>query len=180
MAEKENRRRQMTKRLLRTALLELMQEKPVSGITIRELCARADLNRTTFYLHYTDQMDLLRDIEQDMLEKTKEAMRDIHTEPHTTLLVQAFLNYVRENDLAFRTLFARDDSEHFRRAFVAEMRTVLGPNLPDYDHVGVPEYVLSFLMYGTLYVVIEWMENGYRESTEEISKLIYQLCGSIG
>ena len=70
----ENRRTQMTKLLLRTALIELMQEKPITQITIRALCEKADLNRTTFYLHYTDQMALLEDVERQVMEQTVEHM----------------------------------------------------------------------------------------------------------
>ncbi len=47
MEQKESRRVTMTKLLLKTALIELMQEKPFPQITIKELCERADLNRTT-------------------------------------------------------------------------------------------------------------------------------------
>ena len=63
MEQKESRRVTMTKLLLKTALIELMQEKPFPQITIKELCERADLNRTTFYLHYADQTAVLREIE---------------------------------------------------------------------------------------------------------------------
>ena len=176
MAEKENRRSRMTRQLLRMALLELMQEKSLSKISIREICDQADLNRTTFYLHYTDQADLLRDIEQDVLEQTKTAMQNIHTDLHTTDLVRAFLSYVRENDLTFRTLLGRDDSEQFRRAFVRELRQVMAPNLPDYGNEIETEYVLSFMMYG---IIIEWMEKGYKEKEKEIAGLLFRLCDSI-
>ncbi|MBR0086605.1 MAG: TetR/AcrR family transcriptional regulator C-terminal domain-containing protein [Lachnospiraceae bacterium] len=178
-AEKENRRSRMTKQLLRRALLELMQEKPLSKITIREICEQADLNRTTFYLHYTDQTDLLKDIERDVLEQTKTAMQHIHTDLHTTDLVSAFLAYVRENDLAFRILFGRTDSERFRRAFVTELRQVMAPDLPEYGSETETGYVLTFMMYGSLYIIIEWMNNGYRESVEKTAELLFRLCDSI-
>ena len=57
-----SRRTEMTKLLFRTALIELMQVKPFHKITVKEICEQADLNRTTFYLHYTDQTQLLNDI----------------------------------------------------------------------------------------------------------------------
>lgn len=180
MAGKENRRAQMTKLLLRTALIELLEEKPLSRITIRELCEKADLNRTTFYLHYTDQNALLEDIERDVMEKTMEAMQDIHTDPRTTMLVEAFLSYIKSNDRTFRLLLCRDDSEHFRRVFVTELRRVMAANLPSYGDARQTEYVLSFLMYGSLYVIIEWMQNGYSESPEEIAALLFKLSASIG
>ncbi len=179
MQTKENRRTQMTKLLLRTALIELMQEKAIGQITIRELCEKADLNRTTFYLHYTDQQALLKDIERDVLEKTAEYMKNIHTDRRTVRLVTSFLEYVRKNDLTFRTLLCRDDSEHFRLAFVKELRGIMGGDLPEYGDEQKTRYVLSFLMFGSLYVVIEWMQNGYPETPQQIAEMLFYLTDSV-
>ena len=65
----ETRRVRMTKRLMKDALLELLAQKNLSSISVKELCETADVHRTTFYLHYTDTADLLREIEQDFLDK---------------------------------------------------------------------------------------------------------------
>ena len=51
-AQKEDRRIRRTKRLLRQALAELMNEKDFKDITVKEITDRADLNRGTFYFHY--------------------------------------------------------------------------------------------------------------------------------
>ena len=179
MAEKENRRTRMTRHLLRTALLELMQEKNLSQITIRELCEQADLNRTTFYLHYTDQTALLRDVEKEVLDQTRAYMKDIHTDRNTIRLVQTFLEYIRKNDLAFRTLLCRDDSEHFRRRFVIELRSLMAPDLPEYGTPRQTQYTLSFMMFGSLYLVIEWIGNDYQETAEEMARLIFRLTDAV-
>ena len=179
MSERQNRRTQMTKLLLRTALMELMEEKPISRITVRELCERADLNRTTFYLHYTDPMALLKDVEEDVLQKTIEHMQDIHTDRRTMKLVTAFLEYVKKQDLTLRVLLCRDDSETFRREFVHELQKVIGGDLPAYGDELRTRYVLSFLMFGSLYCMIEWMQNGYKETPEQMARLLLELNSSI-
>ena len=58
-AQKEDRRIRRTKRLLRQALAEIMNEKEFKDITVKEITDRADLNRGTFYLHYEDKFALL-------------------------------------------------------------------------------------------------------------------------
>ena len=68
MEKKEDRRIAMTKRLLKAALIELLKEQDIYHISIRELCERADVNRTTFYKYYGSQFDLLTDMEKDMLD----------------------------------------------------------------------------------------------------------------
>ena len=71
---KTDARVKYTKMVLKKALLELMQHKPVNKITVKEICERAELNRATFYAHYSDCFDLLpltelSDAHKELLEK---------------------------------------------------------------------------------------------------------------
>ena len=70
MEQKEDRRITMTKRMLKNALTDMLKEKDIYHISIRELCERADVNRTTFYKHYGSQFELLDDMETDLLDRT--------------------------------------------------------------------------------------------------------------
>jgi AcrR family transcriptional regulator len=54
-----DRRINRTRRLLRDALMSLILEKGYAAVTIEEITSRADLGRTTFYLHYKDKEELL-------------------------------------------------------------------------------------------------------------------------
>jgi AcrR family transcriptional regulator len=83
MAVKNNTRTIITRRILKESLLELMQEKPVSKISIKEICDLSEMSRSTFYLHYQDQFELLADIEKEVLEKTFENLRKIDSPMNT-------------------------------------------------------------------------------------------------
>lgn len=63
MTQKVDRRVRKTKAALRAGLIKLMQEKSIREITVRELVDEVDINRSTFYLHYTDIYDMLNKIE---------------------------------------------------------------------------------------------------------------------
>ena len=63
-----DRRVRKTKRQLRLALMQLMSEKSVKDISVRELAAIADINRGTFYIHYKDVYDLLTHLEDEVAE----------------------------------------------------------------------------------------------------------------
>ncbi len=71
----EDRRARRTRRLLRESLLELLEEKRFGEISIRDVTDRADVNRTTFYLHYTDTAQLLRSVEEELLLELLEEKR---------------------------------------------------------------------------------------------------------
>ena len=59
----ENRSVRNTKKRLQEALLTLLQKKPINQITVKELTELADVNRGTFYFHYTDVYDMLHKTE---------------------------------------------------------------------------------------------------------------------
>ena len=66
----------LTKQLLQTAFLKLLKVKPIHAISIRELCAEAGINRTTFYYHYGSQYDLLADISGRFLDSIARCLKD--------------------------------------------------------------------------------------------------------
>ena len=74
MAEKVDRRVRKTKAQLRRGLARLMQEKSINEITVKELVDEVDINRSTFYLHYTDIYQMLQKIEEEVMEEIVQVM----------------------------------------------------------------------------------------------------------
>lgn len=177
--KKESRRTKMTRMLLKTALIELMQEKPFKQITIKELCEKADLNRTTFYLHYNDQQDVLDDIEKEVIEQTAEHIKNVSPSIDTVELIETFLLYVQKNDTLFRTLLTGDSNEEFQLEFIRHALETIHDRLPSYGDSVSERYVLTFLMYGTIHIIIEWLESDFDISARETAGLIYALCDSV-
>ena len=81
MEKKEDRRIAMTRRMLKDALTEMLRETDIYHVSIRELCQRADINRTTFYKYYGSQFDLLTDMENDLLEFLSSTIREYAEDP---------------------------------------------------------------------------------------------------
>jgi AcrR family transcriptional regulator len=175
--KKENRRTKMTKLLIRTALIELMQEKSFPSITIREICDRADLNRTTFYKHYTDQEAVLEEIEAELVRRTMEYMKDVGHNVETIEFIEEFLKYVRENADLYRVLFSGRDHEDKMISYMQNVLKQLRPNLPDFGP-GQEKYVLSFLMHGCFHVLLTWIEQDFSLPEKELAAMIYTMCDS--
>ena len=74
---KTDRRVSRTRHALREALLSLMEEQDYNAITVEEITARADLGRTTFYLHYRDKEDLLLEELADLVHELTEQIARI-------------------------------------------------------------------------------------------------------
>lgn len=60
----EDRRVRKTKKAIQTVFCEMTKEKNLNEITVKELCTRADINKSTFYLHYHDIYDLANSIQE--------------------------------------------------------------------------------------------------------------------
>ena len=74
MAEKIDRRIRKTKALLSQGLIQLMEEKEIRDISVKELTDLADINRGTFYLHYNDIYDLLIQMEDELFVEFNEIL----------------------------------------------------------------------------------------------------------
>ena len=71
---KTDARVRYTLKMLKDSLLRLLEEKPINKITVKEVCERAELNRATFYLHFSDCFELLESIENDLLRDFETAL----------------------------------------------------------------------------------------------------------
>ena len=71
-----DRRCLKTQKAIKNALVELMSEKDISQITVKELAQRADINRKTFYTHYTSIYDVSGEIENEMIQNLKRLIQE--------------------------------------------------------------------------------------------------------
>ena len=119
-AQSENRRIRMTKRLIKDALLELLEQEKLANITVTALCEKADVHRSTFYKHYSDPADVLSEIEQDFLDQipAPPQVLDQHRQDHLLAETTAFFDYIRENERTFRILFDESSGSCFAAKLV--------------------------------------------------------------
>lgn len=72
--KKIDRRQVRTKRRIRDAFMELISEKPMEKLTIKELAERADIDRKTFYLHYDSIAGLVDELQGELLHKLEDTL----------------------------------------------------------------------------------------------------------
>lgn len=83
---RQERRVRRTRAMILAGFIQLMQQKPVKDISVRELADLVDINRSTFYLHYTDIYDLLEQTENNLMDQ----FLAIIDKNHTSLTLQEF------------------------------------------------------------------------------------------
>lgn len=175
MARKENQRVKLTKKLLKDSLIGLMHNKPIGKITIKEICENAEINRSTFYLYYTDQYALLKEIENELIAHAQEHLKKIDSDAGSLQYLAALLSYIQDHADIFRTLLCRQESLSFQSAFVEtsflNLKLKLSLNCPE----SVAGYVYNYLIMGCLSMIKQWIEAGFDLSSKDMADLIFRL-----
>ena len=173
--KRENRRVLMTKRLMKDALMELLQQHELVNISVTAICETADVHRSTFYKHYKDQADLLRDLEQDYLDQVPIPSRDLNQWEEDELLAEttAFFDYVKRNEGAFRVFLGETTSSDFAARLIdllCSKYSTSGVNGNDTTSYYAHLYVAN----GTVGMLRKWLNSGFPISSREIAEAMYR------
>ena len=108
---KTDARVRYTRRVIKESFLSLLSEKPVNKITVKEVCEAAEINRATFYSHYSDCFALMESIEQEILVRAlRLKMRTMApTSHHLLRLRDRFRSYAAAPDGAYLLAKAYSD-----------------------------------------------------------------------
>lgn len=90
MRMKTDARVRYTQQALKSALLRLLENKPINKITVKEVCGLAELNRATFYTHYSDCYALLEQIENDLIDDYVSSLRYLRLFDVTDLITAIY------------------------------------------------------------------------------------------
>lgn len=166
-AQKEDRRIRRTKRLLRQALAEMMNEKEFKDITVKEITDRADLNRGTFYFHYTDIYDLREKIEDELVEDFKEVIWSYSPTPDNYSareMLERAMGYICEQRFLIRTLFHSSSAgEGLQSKFmtvIEERITHVQAQLNLHDTHKEAGYICRFCSSGIIGCMNMWLQEG--------------------
>lgn len=172
--DKVDRRVQYTKRALTNALIELMRENHISKISVKALCASADVNRSTFYAHFRNQYDLLAYIEAEALSDLKTRLLD-DDEPRTRN-VEKILEYAQENADVFIMLL--DESDGSFQQQIMELAHLVDLQMSDQEEAVAAdelEYMYLFAVSGALAMLSRWLKKGTPQSPAEMSDLLLRM-----
>lgn len=176
--EKMDSRVRYTKMVLKQALLEILQTKPIGKVTIKEICEEANLNRGTFYLHYNEPNDLLREIENEFVEENMNFFSPYIQEQNDINHLANLFNCILSNRDICIILMGPHGAPQFLDRIQSMMRdNVLGQwqaEFPEYDHQDL-EFVYEFILPGAMRLILNWAQNKDNISTEHLAKRLDRL-----
>lgn len=177
---KLDRKTRYTRMVLQDSLLELMKEKSINKITIKELCERADINRSTFYSHYTDQYDLLHKIEEETLSWARDAIAAVvsKTDKQEAMKVlEEICQYFVDNSRHLQVLMSEQGDIGFQKQLFTLIYQQCGinPLVVSDGSADRKELYLIFAVNGSVGLIQHWLKNGLK-SAKEMAEIIYSLA----
>ena len=181
MSEKKiDRRVKYTKQALRESLLELMKYNSINKITVTQICEKADINRGTFYSHYSSPLDLLKAIEHELfLDITSTLERNynrglVGRPPNTYEIFLEIFECILENaDICKILLGEHGDAEYLqdiiniaKNPYFDYWADILNVNVKQMD------YLYSYVANGCIGMVRDWIVSGMKETPRQLADLV--------
>ena len=167
----ENQRVKLSKIMLKNALVELLETKPINKITVYELCRSAEINRSTFYKYYGEPQDVLNEIVNELLEKTAIIVKNENTEFSRLKTILTFLSDNRETII--RIIANVSEQKLIDHIYgVPTLHENLYGLLRNSEASIEKEYVKVFYHYGSFAIIRAWLNNGCVESPQEMTQII--------
>ena len=183
MEKKVDRRVIKTRRQLKKGLAALMKEKSVNQITVKELVEEVDINRSTFYLHFKDIQDLLREIEENMEAQIKRAIEEhpiVSGNENAFYFIEDMFRVLDEERENSKALIGPNGDMGFihriERIIKENSRGTLEKMFP-----GKKEdlkYFYAFCLSGCLGLVKVWLNEGEEKSPEEMAQMTFNMIAN--
>jgi AcrR family transcriptional regulator len=177
----EDLRIQRTRKLLRQALFELTTEQGFAAVTVRDIAARAMVNRSTFYRHYLDKYDLLNQYLEELQALTVEAAALAAPSPEKVpagLLV--LIRHVQEYAEFYRVMLGPHGDQtftyRFRQLSETRYRTLFSRRGAAPDSASAPTALrLSYISSAMVGALLWWLENDQPCPAEQLAIWLGQL-----
>jgi len=186
MVKTSNDRRSIrTKKMISTALSQLIEEKGFNDISITDITTRADINRGTFYLHYKDKFDLLEKIENEVIQElfcNCKIMSDMDIQnvdfvsKPMPFMIKIF-EYLKENAVFMKAILGAKGDPIFQRKIKELIQTCLFENnnvkVFRKETMLVPEsYFIAYVLSAHLGVIQQWLESNMEKSPEDMALIL--------
>ncbi len=169
-----DRRIARTRKALNETLAELLLSKDLDHISIRELTEKADVSRSTFYMHYTDIYDLYDHLENDFFSEISRIL--VTSESHDYHEIdEALLDYLAENAVICRS-FLRNDAGGFHNklaAFIEDRYNQIVLYEMNADKLSEGwQYLSRYAIGGYVHVISMWLDSNLTYPREKLLKML--------
>ncbi|MBU5430922.1 TetR/AcrR family transcriptional regulator [Kineothrix sp. MSJ-39] len=168
-----DRRSRYSIQVIRQALFELLETKALDEITVVDICAKADVNRGTFYKYYRDVPDLYDKTEDSLVEEIYALIKKTDSNDFQDHFFFREILHILANNKEF-TYIAQNKA--FSERLAQKLLAFFIPYLKQMLHVKCPhaseqdsDLLLEYVLGGCIRVVSYWLKGGMQISIDEIN-----------
>lgn len=163
---KNNRRTQYTKKVIKEAVLSLLEDNSPETITVIDVCKIADVNRSTFYRYYDDIYACIDEIEGEFIDDLK-IPEDITPMNGLQAVLEAFYKNPILSNLAF---------VEGKTKLLEKLHQAIDSNHPAPDPTSIMNpYTETYVMTGMQGVLRKWVKDGLQQTPAELTEIIWNL-----
>ena len=169
------------------ALITLLEKRDFEYITVKEICDTAGVNRSTFYLHYDNTSDLLKETTKYILDKhfayysadTKGITERFENCELGDLVfitseyLTPYLTFIKENQHLFKVAIKQFNSMNLDEVYGRMFNYIFDPILSRF-HIQEKEraYMMKFYLTGIFAIVMEWLNKECSDDMDTVIKII--------
>ena len=176
-----------TSKKMNMALISLLKKKSFEYITISEVCKKAEVSRSAFYLHYENLYDLLEETTRHLLDDFLSYFTEDTKSISLNLLncnleelnficdkyLNPYLTYMKENREIVLTAQLHINSLGFEKVYTKMFKNIFNPILNRFCYPeSERQYVMLYYLNGMNAIILEWLKENCKESIAEITEVI--------
>jgi AcrR family transcriptional regulator len=178
--QKEDRRSRRTRTLLGNALIELMLEKHFESITVQDILDRADVGRSTFYLHYTDKDSLLLSQIENIIHELEAYAAESSGNHHGLLPSLELFRHVKEQRRLMQAFVWGRGAEILTQDFQGQINKIIEKNIlsmiGDSVTFSVPVSIMAKFVASTFLMLLRWwFDEDMQHTPEQMDEMFQKL-----
>ncbi|KKI92888.1 TetR family transcriptional regulator [Bacillus sp. SA1-12] len=171
-----SKRQNRTEAHLKQAFIELIKEKGYHSVTVKDIVDYAAYNRSTFYIHYTDKLELAEDLLAAMLQGLEASVGQPYVPGHkvytSKLKASSFniVSYIYKNREFFELINYDDTLPGLHTRFPQTILKIYKEQFIFKTINNIPvnmDYFKRYTAYGFYGLLQNWIQNGFKETQEE-------------
>ena len=174
---------------MNNALINLLDKKDFEDITVKEICQTASVNRSTFYLHYENTYDLLKETIENLYKDffsrydSNLSMDRINNKSNDDLFLitpkylKPYLSFVYDNKKIFKLMYFKNEVFNGRNMYEIWLDKIFKPILSKFNVKNEEEqsYIMLFHLHGLIGLIMEWVKNDCKMPIDDLINVI-QKC----
>lgn len=181
--QKQDRRIIRTKNAIELAFLQLMKQKCISKITVKELCDLANINRKTFYTYYDKVSDVLTKIESEIVSEFENSIHDLKNKTPEITVTDIFIiikDLLDKHSKFVHQLVQIDNLAGLENKMKIILKKAIQGTLPKVHlyNVDILNISMEYIITGAVSMYIEWFCSDNQISFEMLSRLSIEFVNS--